>query len=157
VNALEEGARFEFLTNQVEIVAGANGAVSAVRCTRMELGAPDASGRRKPRPIRGSEFTVAADLLLVAYGFDPAPFPSGSDFSALRTDDWGGLKVDQNQMTNLPGVFAGGDSARGPSLVAYAVRDGRKAAKGIHGFCNVGDLSRKPRSHEGQMKEAGKE
>jgi glutamate synthase (NADPH/NADH) small chain len=157
VNALEEGARFEFLTNPVEIVAGANGAVSAVRCTRMELGAPDASGRRKPRPIRGSEFTAAADLLLVAYGFDPAPFPSGSDFSALQTDDWGGLKVDQNQMTNLPGVFAGGDSVRGPSLVVHAVRDGRKAAKGIHGFCNAGNLSRKPRSQEGQMKEAGKE
>jgi glutamate synthase (NADPH/NADH) small chain len=133
-NALEEGARFEFLANPVEIIAGANGSVSAVRCTRMELGAPDASGRRKPRAVPGSDFTVAADLLLVAYGFDPVPFPPESDFGALQTDDWGGLRVDQNQMTNLPGVFAGGDSARGPSLVVHAVRDGRKAAKGMHCF-----------------------
>ena len=133
-NALEEGARFEFLTNPTEIIAGPDGAVSAVRCIRMELGAPDASGRRKPRPVPGSEFTVAADLLLVAYGFDPVPFPPESDFAALKTDDWGGLRVDQNQMTSLPGVFAGGDSVRGPSLVVHAVRDGRKAAKGIHCF-----------------------
>jgi glutamate synthase (NADPH/NADH) small chain len=133
-NALEEGARFEFLTNPVEIVSDGNGAVSAVRCTRMELGAPDASGRRKPCAVPGSEFTEPADLLLVAYGFDPMPFPPQSDFGALTSSDWGGLLVDQNQMTNLPGVFAGGDSTRGPSLVVHAIRDGRKAAKGIHCF-----------------------
>jgi glutamate synthase (NADPH) small chain len=133
-NALEEGARFEFLTNPTAIVADASGAVSGVRCTRMELGAPDASGRRKPRAVPGSDFTVAAELLLVAYGFDPVPFPASSEFGTLKTDQWGALQVDQNQMTNLPGVFAGGDSARGPSLVVHAVRDGRKAAKGIHCF-----------------------
>jgi glutamate synthase (NADPH/NADH) small chain len=133
-NALEEGARFEFLTNPVELIAGQNGAVSAVRCVRMELGAADASGRRKPRPVAGSEFIVNADLLLVAYGFDPVPFPPESDFAALQTDEWGSLRVDQNQMTSVAGVFAGGDSVRGPSLVVHAVRDGRKAAKGIHCF-----------------------
>jgi glutamate synthase (NADPH/NADH) small chain len=133
-NALEEGARFEFLTNPLEIIASAKGTVSAVRCSRMELGAADASGRRKPRAVPGSEFVVDADLLLVAYGFDPVPFPPGSDFRILKTDDWGAVRVDQNQMTNLPGVFAGGDSVRGPSLVVHAVRDGRKAAKGMHCF-----------------------
>jgi len=97
----------------------------------MELGAPDASGRRKPRPVAGSEFIVPVDLLLVAYGFDPMPFPSGTEFAAIKTDDWGALVVDKNQMTSFPGVFAGGDSARGPSLVVHAVRDGRKAAEGI--------------------------
>ena len=136
-NALEEGAQFEFLTNPIEIRAGADGAVAEVRCVRMELGAPDASGRQKPRPIPGSEFTTPADLLLVAYGFDPVPFPKDGDFAALRTEEWGGLTIDGNQMTSLPGVFAGGDSTRGPSLVVHAVRDGRKAAQGIHRYLQV--------------------
>ena len=137
-NALEEGAIFEFLTNPVEIVAGPGGAVSEVRCVRMELGAPDASGRRKPHPMPGSEFSTPADLLLVAYGFDPVPFPAGSDFAAIGTERWGGLKVDRNQMTSLPGVFSGGDSVRGPSLVVHAVRDARLAAQGIHRFLQKG-------------------
>lgn len=131
-NATEEGARFLFLTNPTEIVGNGNGDVVEVRCTRMELGAPDASGRRKPRAVPNSEFAIAADLVLVAYGFDPVPWPEGSDFNKLQLDEWDGLKVDANQMTNLPGIFAGGDSVRGPSLVVHAVRDGRKAAQGIH-------------------------
>jgi glutamate synthase (NADPH/NADH) small chain len=133
-NALEEGARFEFLTNPVEIRADAGGAVTGVRCIRMELGAADASGRRRPIAVPGTEFEVAADLLIVAYGFDPVPFPAESDFARILTDKWGGLAVDKNQMTSLPGVFAGGDSVRGPSLVVHAVRDARKAAQGIHRY-----------------------
>lgn len=133
-NALEEGARFEFLANPIEIRATANGAIAAVHCVRMELGEPDANGRRKPRPVPGSEFDVPADLLIVAYGFDPVPFPAESDFAAIKTDDWGAIRVDQNQMTNVPGIFAGGDSARGPSLVVHAVRDARRAAQGIHAY-----------------------
>lgn len=133
-NALEEGARFEFLANPIEIRATTNGAVAAVHCVRMELGEPDANGRRKPRPVPGSEFDVPADLLIVAYGFDPVPFPAESDFAAIKTDDWGAIRVDQNQMTNVPGIFAGGDSARGPSLVVHAVRDARRAAQGIHAY-----------------------
>jgi glutamate synthase (NADPH/NADH) small chain len=136
LNALEEGARFDFLTNPVELLAGPAGEVAAVRCVRMELGEPDASGRRKPRPVKGSEFTVAADLVLVAYGFDPVPFPAGSDFAKLAVEDWGALKVDPGQMTSEPGVFAGGDSVRGPSLVVHAVRDGRRAAVGIDRYLN---------------------
>jgi glutamate synthase (NADPH) small chain len=131
-NALEEGARFEFLVNPIAITAGPHGGVAEVRCVRMELGAPDASGRRKPCPVPGSEFNVPADVLLVAYGFDPVPFPSGSDFAAIQADKWGALQVDSNQMTSLPGVFAGGDAVRGPSLVVHAVRDARKAARGMH-------------------------
>jgi glutamate synthase (NADPH/NADH) small chain len=72
--------------------------------------------------------------VLVAYGFDPVPFPKDSDLAALQTDDWGGLKVDRHQMTSEPGVFAGGDDVRGPSLVVHAVRDARKAAQGIHRY-----------------------
>ena len=73
-------------------------------------------------------------MLLVAYGFDPMPFPSETEFAAIKTDTWGALCVDDNQMTSLSGVFAGGDSVRGPSLVVHAVRDARKAAEGIHRF-----------------------
>ena len=100
----------------------------------MELGAPDASGRRKPRAVPGSEFTVPAEVLLVAYGFDPVPFPRESDFAAVTTNEWGGLIVNENQMTTVPGVFSGGDAVRGPSLVVHAVRDARKAAAGMHRY-----------------------
>ncbi|MBS0662722.1 MAG: NAD(P)-dependent oxidoreductase [Verrucomicrobia bacterium] len=133
-NALEEGARFEFLVNPVEIVPNGDGGVGLVRCVRMELGAPDSSGRRKPRPVPGSEFDVPTDLVLVAYGFDAVPFPPGSDFAGLATEEWGTFKVDRSQMTSEPGVFAGGDDVRGPSLVVHAVRDGRRAAQGIHRY-----------------------
>jgi glutamate synthase (NADPH/NADH) small chain len=137
-NALEEGAQFEFLTNPIEILPGPDGAVSEVRCVRMELGAPDSSGRRKPSPVPGSEFSTPADLLLVAYGFDPVPFPREGGLAGIATEKWGGLKVDGNQMTSIPGVFSGGDSVRGPSLVVHAVRDARLAARGIHRFLQPG-------------------
>jgi len=133
-NALEEGAQFQFLTNPVGLDASPSGEVTQVRCVRMELGAPDASGRRKPRPVPGSEFIVPAELVLVAYGFDPVPFPPGSDFADVKTNDWGGIVTDANQMTSVPGIFAGGDSVRGPSLAVHAVRDARKAAQGIHRY-----------------------
>lgn len=133
-NAIEEGARFDFLTNPTEIVGDAEGNVAAVKCVRMELGAPDASGRRKPRAVPGSETLAPADIVIVAYGFDQVPFPEGSDFNRLEFDEWDGIKVDANQMTSLPGVFSGGDSVRGPSLVVHAVRDGRRAARGIHQY-----------------------
>ncbi|MDO8540933.1 MAG: NAD(P)-dependent oxidoreductase [Opitutaceae bacterium] len=133
-NAVEEGAEFEFLTNPTEIIAGANGDVASVRCVRMELGAADASGRRKPRPVAGSEFQVAVDIVLVAYGFDPVPIPKDSEFAVVATNEWGGVIVDEQQMTSVPGVFAGGDSVRGPSLVVHAVRDARKAAEAIDRF-----------------------
>ena len=137
VNAIEEGARFEFLVNPLEVISGSDGAVTAVRCERMELGEPDASGRRSPRPVPGSAFTVPADILIVAYGFDPTPLDSGNEATPLATDRWGSLRVDENQMTNLPGVFGGGDSVRGPSLVVHAVKDARKAAKGIHRYLHA--------------------
>jgi glutamate synthase (NADPH/NADH) small chain len=133
-NALEEGAQFQFLTNPIALEGDANGNVSGVRCVKMELGEPDASGRRKPRPVRGSEFSLPAEIVLVAYGFDPVPFPAGSDLARIAVNEWGGIVVNENQMTSVPGVFAGGDSTRGPSLVVHAVRDGRKAAQGMHRF-----------------------
>ncbi len=131
-NALEEGAIFEFLTAPVRLEVNAANQVTGVWCQRMELGAPDASGRRRPRPIPGSEFLVTAEVVLVAYGFDPVPFPKTSnEFAGLLLDSSGCIIVDKNQMTSLPGVFSGGDLVRGPSLVVHAVRDGRQAAAGI--------------------------
>jgi len=136
-NALEEMAQFVFLTNPIALEGDAEGNVTGVRCVKMALGEPDASGRRKPRAIPGSEFLQPADLVLVAYGFDPVPFPPQSDLAQIAVNDWGGLIVDDNQMTSVPGVFAGGDSTRGPSLVVHAVRDARKAAQGIHRYLGL--------------------
>ena len=133
-NALEEGVRFSFLTNPIAIEGNGAGEVVQVRCVQMELGAPDANGRRKPRPIPNSEFVVPADVVIAAYGFDPVPFPPGSDFAQIAVNDWGAVVVDANQMTSVPGVFSGGDAVRGPSLVVHAVRDGRRAAAGIERF-----------------------
>jgi glutamate synthase (NADPH/NADH) small chain len=130
-NALDEGARFHFLTNPIAIEGSSHGQVTQVRCVRMELGEPDASGRRKPRAVPGSEFVVPADLVLIAYGFDPPPVHGVGPFLKIATNDWGGVIVNSDQTTSVPGIFAGGDLVRGPSLVAHAVRDGRIAAAGI--------------------------
>ncbi len=133
-NALEEGAQFEFLTNPVALEGDLNGCVKQVRCVRMELGEPDAKGRRKPYPVPGSEFNIPAEVLLVAYGFDPVPFPPNTEWSQIQVNDWGGVIVDEYQMTTLPKVFSGGDQVRGANLVVHSVRDGRKAAAGIDRF-----------------------
>jgi len=133
-NSLEEGAQFHFLTNPVRVLGDAADNVTAVRCVRMELGAPDASGRRSPRPVRDSEFDVPAEVVLAAYGFDLVPFPPGSDLAQIQSNEWGGIVVDERQMTSVPGVFAGGDVVRGPSLVVHAVRDARRAALEMHRY-----------------------
>ena len=112
----------------------ADGRLRALECQRMELGAPDASGRRSPRPVPGSDFVVPADVLIVAYGFDPTPLDSGNAAAPLATDRWGSIKVDENQMTNLPGVFAGGDIVRGAATVILAMGDGKNAARKIDAY-----------------------
>jgi glutamate synthase (NADPH/NADH) small chain len=133
-NAVEEGARFMFLTNTVSLSGNARGQVCEVRCERMELGEPDAKGRRKPQAIPGSEFSVPVDVVLIAYGFDPVPIFAAGNSDKIDVNKWGGVTVDANQMTTAPGVFAGGDLVRGPDLVVRAVRDSRKAAAGIHNY-----------------------
>jgi glutamate synthase (NADPH) small chain len=133
-NATEEGARFMFLTNPIALTDNGAGQVSKARCARMELGEPDAKGRRKPQAIPGSEFTVPVDVVLVAYGFDPVPIFAVGNSDKIDINSWGGVIVDTNQMTSVPGVFAGGDLVRGPDLVVRAVRDSRKAAAGIHKY-----------------------
>ena len=127
LNAIEEGAKFEFLTNPVEILARADGSVESVRCVRMELGEPDASGRRKPRPVAGSEFIVPADFIIVAYGFEPIPFPPGSDLAQIETDAWGGIAVDKSQMTSISGVTPCGTRGGRPAASCDTSRRGAMA------------------------------
>lgn len=148
LNALEEGARFQFLSAPVAVEGDESGRVTQVRCIHMELGEPDASGRRRPKPVKGSEFVVPADVVLVAYGFDPVPLPADSDFGRLAVNDWGALEVNEDLMTSLPGVFAGGDTVRGPSLVVHAVLDGRRAAAAMDRY--VSDRMRR-RDAEGKL------
>ena len=134
LNATEEGARFMFLTNPIALSGNDNGSVTAARCLRMELGEPDAKGRRKPREVAGSEFDVPVDVVLVAFGFDPVPIFAAGNADNIEVNSWGGVVVDANQMTSVPGIFAGGDLVRGPDLVVRAVRDSRKAAASIHEY-----------------------
>jgi glutamate synthase (NADPH/NADH) small chain len=130
-NALDEGAKFQFLTNPLRLEENAAGELVAVKCVRMELGEPDANGRRKPRAVPGSETTIPADLVLIAYGFDAVPLIE-IGLRDVKATEWETAVVDGNQMTSVPGIFAGGDIVRGPSLAVHAVKDGRKAAAAIH-------------------------
>lgn len=136
-NATEEGARFMFLTNPVALSGDSAGQVTEARCVKMELGEPDAKGRRKPQTMPGSEFVVPVDVVLVAFGFDPMPIFVAGNSDKIEVNNWGGVIADANQMTSVPGVFAGGDLVRGPDLVVRAVRDSRKAAAGIHRYLSA--------------------
>jgi len=134
VNAVEEGAEFMFLTNAISLSGNVARQVCEAQCVRMELGEPDPKGRRKPRPIPGSDFNLPIDVVLIAYGFDPVPIFAAGNSDKIEVNKWSGVIVDENQMTSVPGVFAGGDLVRGPDLVVRAVRDSRKAATGIHKY-----------------------
>ena len=109
--------------------------VEAVRITRQRLGMADASGRKTPEEIKGSDFNLEAELVIKALGFDPEDLPAHFQAPDLGISRWGTLRVSpKTQMTNLDGVFAGGDIVRGASLVVWAIRDGRDAAAAIHGY-----------------------
>jgi glutamate synthase (NADPH) small chain len=101
----------------------------------MHLGLPDATGRQQVAPIPGSAFTIPCDLAIKALGFDPEDLPTAFEEPALPVTKWGTLKVHhRTMMTELPGVFAGGDIVRGASLVVWAIRDGRDAADQIDAY-----------------------
>jgi len=127
--AKEEGVEFLWLTTPIRFVGDENGWVRKVECLRMTLGEPDEEGRRRPIPIPGSNFELEADVVIIAFGFDPSPVLP--DDPRLRRTPWGTYEVDENKMTSWPGVFAGGDVVRGADLLATALRDGRDAAAGI--------------------------
>ena len=137
-NALEEGAQFVFLTAPVSVLSDDHRRATGLRLVRTRLGAPDSSGRRQFSVEPGSEHDLPADWILLALGFDPVSFPHWSDFRGVTTSRWRSIVVDANQMTNIPGVFAGGDIVRGPSLVGHAVRDARYAAAAIHDYLSGG-------------------
>ena len=128
-HAEQEGVKFAFLTNPVRF-DGENGWVKDATCIRMELGAPDASGRRSPVPIEGSEFTVPADMVVVALGTSPNPLIKDS-YDKLQTARRGILAVDDDMMTSVDGIYAGGDAVTGAATVILAMGAGRKAAHSI--------------------------
>ncbi|MCL6526998.1 MAG: NAD(P)-dependent oxidoreductase [Thermaceae bacterium] len=127
--AKNEGIEFRFLTQPVEVLSE-NGQVKGLRCVRMELGAPDASGRPAPLPVPGSEFVLPADQVVKAIGQEK---PSLARLLGLETEK-GYIKVNEHLETSLPGVYAGGDCvrARGSASTVMAVEDGKLAAFAIH-------------------------
>ncbi|MCP1337197.1 NAD(P)-dependent oxidoreductase [Futiania mangrovi] len=134
-NAEEEGVHFEWLAAPKGFLADDDNQVMGVRAVRMRLGLPDATGRRRPEEVAGSEFTVEADLVLKALGFDPEDLPTLFGAPELPVTRWGTVKVDfHTQMTEMEGVFAAGDIVRGASLVVWAIRDGRDAAEAMHAY-----------------------
>ncbi|SDG49963.1 glutamate synthase (NADPH) small subunit [Limimonas halophila] len=132
-NAEEEGV--EFVWQAAPYAFLGDDSVNSVRAQRVHLGVPDASGRQTPQVVSGSEYDVPADLVIKALGFDPEDLPTLFNAPELKTTRRGTVHVDfRSMMTNLDGVFAAGDIARGASLVVWAIRDGRDVAEEIHGY-----------------------
>ena len=130
-HAKEEGVIFDLLTNPVEILEDENGWVRAVRVIHMELGEPDASGRRRPIEIPGSEEEIPADTVIMALGTSPNPLIA-STTDGLETNRWGCLIADEKSgQTTREGVFAGGDAVIGAATVILAMGAGKQAARGI--------------------------
>jgi glutamate synthase (NADPH/NADH) small chain len=109
--------------------------VTGVKVFKMHMGVADATGRQTPLPIEGSGYTIDADLVVKALGFDPEEIPTLFGAPELKVSRWGTVQVKYGtMMTNLDGVFAAGDIVRGASLVVWGIKDGRDAAEGIHKF-----------------------
>jgi glutamate synthase (NADPH/NADH) small chain len=136
-HALEEGARIEYLVAPVRFHGDATGRLTAVELQRMALGAPDASGRRRPVPIPGSEFTQPADTVILALGYWPDEMV-GRTTPGLKTHDDGLITAGADGQTSRPGVFAAGDAVTGPDLVSTAAAAGLRAAEAIDAFLRAG-------------------
>lgn len=129
-HAKEEGIRFRMLTNPVEVLGTDDGWVRGVRCVEMELGEPDASGRRSPVVKAGSEFEIGCDVVIMALGTSPNPLLAATTVG-LETDRRGCITADAAGVTSRKGVFAGGDAVTGAATVILAMGAGRTAAKAI--------------------------
>ena len=138
-HAEEEGIDFRLLNNPVEILGynnpddprdPKNGFVTGMRCIRMELGEPDAKGRRRPVPIPGSEFVLDVDTVIMAIGTSPNPLIKNTT-EGLSVNDHGGIIIDENAMTPRDNVYAGGDAVTGAATVISAMGAGKKAAEAI--------------------------
>lgn len=127
-HAEEEGIKFHFLTTPIRYIGDEQGRVKAMECLQMKLGEPDSSGRRRPVPIEGSEFTMEVDLVVVAIGQSPNPLIPQTT-PGLKVGKWGNVEVNWDTMaTELEGVYAGGDIIRGGATVILAMGDARIAA-----------------------------
>ncbi len=129
-HAKEEGIDFKMLTNPTEVLGDDRGWVRAIRCVEMELGEPDASGRRSPVVKAGSEFDIEADVVIMALGTSPNPLIPTTT-KGLETNRWGCVVASEEGATSREGVFAGGDVVTGAATVILAMGAGRKAAKAI--------------------------
>lgn len=129
-HAKEEGLIFNMLTNPVEVLGDERGWVSGMVCRRMELGEPDASGRRSPKEIPGSDFVLDVDMMIMSIGTSPNPLIAKTT-PGLETNRWGTVVADDDGRTSRQGVFAGGDAVSGAATVILAMGAGRKAAKAI--------------------------
>ena len=134
IAALRCGVNFHILNQPVEYVTDASGKLTGLKLVRTVLGAPDASGRRRPVEVEGSEWIMSADIVIEAVG-NKAPSGLASAYPSVKTDDKGLVGADEETgATSVPGIFAGGDIVRGPALVVEAVADGKKAAKAIDAY-----------------------
>ncbi|MBQ8527638.1 MAG: NADPH-dependent glutamate synthase [Lachnospiraceae bacterium] len=129
-HAKEEGIIFDLLTNPIEILADENGWVNGIKCVKMELGEPDASGRRRPVVIEGSEFVIDVDTVIMSLGTSPNPLIS-STTKGLDINKYKCIVAEENGQTTKEGVFAGGDAVTGAATVILAMGAGKEAAKGI--------------------------
>ncbi|MDR3211580.1 MAG: NADPH-dependent glutamate synthase [Planctomycetota bacterium] len=132
-HALEEGVRLMELVAPVRLIGDSSDWLTGIECLRMELGEPDASGRRRPVTVKGSEHVVECDQLIVAIGNGPNPVLTRT-FPDLTLDKRGNIPVDENMMTNVKGVFAGGDIVTGAATVIEAMGAGKRAAAAIDHF-----------------------
>ncbi|MEY8468376.1 NADPH-dependent glutamate synthase [Faecalibaculum rodentium] len=134
-HAMEEGIIFDLLCNPVEVLGTEDGWIRAVKCVRMELGEPDASGRRRPVVIPGSEFVIDADCMIMAIGTSPNPLIR-STTEGLDVNRRGCLVVDEHEQTSREGVYAGGDAVTGAATVISAMGTGKKAAAAMDAWLN---------------------
>jgi len=132
-HAEQEGIEFMLLTAPTRIFADHNDWVRAIECQKMELGQPDESGRRRPVPMKGSEFRLEVETVIEAIGQSPNPIIQ-STTPGLETAKKGVVVTNERQQTSRPGIFAGGDLARGGATVILAMRDGKIAAAAIHEY-----------------------
>jgi glutamate synthase (NADPH) small chain len=136
-HAEQEGIDFQWLTSPLELIGDAVHNVRAMRCERMELGEPDASGRRRPIPVPGSEFEIETDMVVFAIGTHANPIVGQT--SGLKLDPRGYIATDENLATSLLGVYAGGDIVTGAATVIQAMGAGRRAARSMKAYLGLRD------------------
>jgi len=151
-HAEEEGVQLMILRNPVRILGDEQGRVKAVECIKMELGEPDASGRRRPVPIEGSEFIIECDTVIPALGNRPNPLIPMTTPN-LKTTRWGTLEADPDTLeTTMKGVFAGGDIVTGAATVISAMGAGKTAAASIHEYVMTGKVTKPEKKEEKEEK-----